>query len=154
MRLLRRAPAPQNLLVPREPHLPHSDPLQNETVRALREFHLFLRAHRLYDASHPSILDSLDAAYDALLSVASHLGGMEVRTERGGIVVAKITEGHLPDARGEFHALACDLQRAGIQTIYFSAKFNVGELDTLAQLIKATLLRSEELAKRNAKKIW
>jgi PilZ domain len=133
---------------------PPKDPLQNQAVRALREFHLLLRAHRLYDSSHPSVLDGLDSAYDALRQVASDLNGMEIRTERGGIVVPKITEGHLPDARGEFHALANDLQRAGIQTLYFSAKFNVGELDTLAQLIKATLLRSEELAKRNAKKIW
>jgi hypothetical protein len=136
------------------PQTPPKDPLQNQAVRALREFHLLLRAHRLYEATHPSVLDGLDSAYDALLQAAGDLDGMEIRAERGGIVVAKIREGHLPDARGEFHALASDLQRAGIQTLYFSAKFNVGELDTLAQLIKTSLLKSEEPAKRNSRKIW
>jgi hypothetical protein len=54
----------------------------------------------------------------------------------------------LPDARGEFHALAGDLQRAGIHSLLFSAKFHVGELDTLTHLITDTLLRSEEATKR------
>ena len=114
----------------------------------LRSFHLLLRTHRLYEASHPSVLDSLDQAYDGLRNSASLLNGFEVRLERGGIVVPKLSEGHLPDARGEFHSLAADLQRAGIHSIFFSTKFHVGELDTLSHLIKDTLLRSEDAAKR------
>jgi hypothetical protein len=125
-----------------------NDPLFNQTSQALRAFQLLMRTSRLYNPSHPSVLDSLDQAYDALRNAAVEISGLEVRIERGGIVVPKLCEGHLPDARGEFHALATDLQRAGIHTLYFSTKFHVGELDTLTQLIHATLLHSEESAKR------
>jgi len=127
---------------------------QADVCHGLRAFHLLLRAYRLYDASHPQVLDGLDAAYDTLREVASELDGMEVRAERGGIVVSKMGEAHLPDPRGEFHALATDLSRADIQIVYFSKKFHVGELDTLARLIKATLLRSEESAKRLGRSWW
>jgi PilZ domain-containing protein len=94
------------------------------------------------------LLDSLDQAYDGLRQASTELNGLEVRIERGGIVVPKLSDGHLPDARGEFHALATDLQRAGIHTLYFGTKFHVGELDTLSQLIHPTLLNSEESVKR------
>ena len=125
-----------------------------EVTQALRGLHLLLRAHRLYEPAHPQVLDSLDTAYDALRRVAADLGGLEIRSERGGIVVAKLSEGHMPDVRGEFHALATDLQRAGIQTLYFAAKFHVGELDTLAHLLKATLLRSEEPVRGAGRTSW
>jgi len=127
---------------------PNEDPRVAQASHALRGFHLLLRTHRLYEATHPRVLDSLDDAYDSLRSVATELNGLEVRIERGGIVVPQLNEGHLPDARGEFHALATDLQRAGIHTVCFSAKFHVGELDTLSHLIKDTLLRSEESSRR------
>lgn len=127
---------------------------QADVCHALRSFHLLLRAYRLYDDSHPQVLDGLDAAYDTLREVASEVDGLEARAERGGIVVSKIGDGHLPDPRGEFHALATDLRRADIQVIYFSKKFHVGELDTLARLIKATLLKSEESAKRLGRSWW
>jgi PilZ domain len=115
---------------------------------ALRTFNLLLRSHRLYDPTHPRVLDTLDQAYDGLRIAATSLNGLEVRVERGGMVAPKLNEGHLPDARGEFHALATDLQRAGIYSLFFSTKFHVGELDTLTHLITDTLLRSEEAAKR------
>ena len=115
--------------------------------QALRTFNLLLRAHRLYNSSHPRVLDTLDQAYDGLRPLLP-LNGFDLRIERGGIVVPKLNEGHLPDVRGEFHSLAADLQRAGIHAIYFSIKFHVGELDTLTHLITDALLRSEEAAKR------
>jgi PilZ domain len=149
----RRAPGQENSPSPHERYSA-ADPRLLDVAQSLREFHLLLRAHRLYDESHPSVLDSLDTAYDSLKRIAGDLDGVEVRVERGGIVVAKVSEGHLSDSRGEFHALACDLQRVGIQTLYFAAKFHVGELDTLAQLIKATLLRSEEASRRTTKNWW
>ena len=120
----------------------------SEASQALRTFNLLLRASRLYDPTHPRVLDSLDQAYDGLRASADTLNGLEIRIERGGIVVPKLNEGHLPDARGEFHALATDLHRAGIHSIFFSPKFHVGELDTLSHLITDTLLRSEEAARR------
>ena len=130
------------------------DPRLADLIQALRDLHLLLRAHRLYDSAHPSVLDSLDAAYESLKRAAADFDGLEIRTERGGLVVPKFAEGHLTDARGEFHALANDLQRAGIQTLYFATKFHVGELDTLAQLVKDALLRSDEQAKRPGSLGW
>lgn len=125
-----------------------------DVSHALRSFHLLLRAHRLYDEAHPQLLDSLDGAYDALKKAAAQLGGVDASVERGGILVRKLRDSHLPDARGEFYALATDLARADIQTIFFAEKFHVGELDTLARLIKAALLRSEESAKQMGKGWW
>jgi hypothetical protein len=130
------------------------DPLVADAIQALRDFLLLLRAHRLYSPTHPRMQESLDAAYDSLRRSAADLGGLEVRPERGGIVVAKVSESHLPDARGEFQALATELQRVGIQTLWFAPKFHVGELDTLTQLLKTTLLRSEESSRRNPITSW
>jgi PilZ domain len=131
---------------------PHRSPLEDSQLlqvsQALRTFNLLLRTRRLYHPSHPQVLDTLDQAYDGLLSAAASLNGLEVRVERSGIVVPRLNEGHLTDVRGEFHALACDLQRAAIHSLFFSAKFHVGELDTLTHLITDTLLRSEEAARR------
>jgi len=137
----------------REPIRP-VEPLLADAVEALRQFHLLLRAHRLYSTAHPRVQDSLDVAYESLRRTAADLGGLEVRPERGGIVITKVSEAHLPDARGEFHALATELQRAGIQTLWFAPKFNVGELDTLAQLMKVTLLRSDEPSRHEATTAW
>ena len=130
------------------------DPRLAEAAQALLCLHLLLRSRRLYDSSHPQILDHLDSAYDSLKRVASALGGLEVRIERGGVVVPTLAEGHIPDSHGEFYALASDLQRAGVQTVYFAEKFHVGELDTFSQLLKDTLLRSDEPAKRSGRIWW
>jgi PilZ domain len=140
--------AGQPTLPPYRDRNAQEDPLLLEVSQALRTFNLHLRTHRLYDSSHPRVLDSLDQAYDGLRGAATALNGLEIRIERGGIVVPKLDEGHLPDPRGEFHALATDLQRAGIHSAFFSSKFHVGELDTLTHLITDTLLRSEEASKR------
>jgi PilZ domain len=133
---------------PAHPRSSMEDPQLAEVSQALRSFNLLIRARRLYNSSHPQVLDTLDQAYDGLRSSTASLNGLEVRVERGGIVVPQLNEGHLPDVRGEFHSLASDLQRVGIHSLYFSAKFHVGELDTLTHLITDTLLRSEEAAKR------
>jgi PilZ domain len=115
--------------------------------RALRTLHLFLRSSRLYERLHPQTLQSLDAAYECLRSISAKLNGLEIRVERGGLVTPKISEAPLPDLRGELYALATDLQRAGIHTLSFAKEFHVGELDTLGQLTKSALLRSEYSAK-------
>jgi hypothetical protein len=115
-----------------------------EVQRALRNLHLLLRSERLYEKDHPCRLDSLDGAYDSIRDATEMLSGLEIRVERGGLVAPRIGDAHLPDARGEMQALAIELQRAGIQALAFSNKFHVGELDTLARLVKASLLRSEE----------
>jgi len=125
-----------------------------EVHRALRNLHLLLRSERLYEKNHPRRLDSLDGAYDSIRNATEILGGLEIRVERGGLVAPRVGDAHLPDARGEMQALAVDLQRAGIHALVFSNKFHVGELDTLARLVKASLLRSEEPANGEDNAWW
>jgi PilZ domain len=108
----------------------------------------------LYDRNHPRRLQSLDASYETLHDLAGALNGIEVHIERGGLVVPKLSDAHLPDVRGEMQSLAQDLQRAGIQSLTFARQFHVGELDTLAQLFKASLLRSEQSIKRGGGSWW
>src|SRR2546428_6166032 len=122
--------------------------------RALRNLHLLVRSERLYEKNHPSRLDSLDGAYDSLRDAAETLGGLEIRVERGGLVAPRIGDAHLPDSRGEMQALAVDLQRAGIHALAFLKKFHVGELDTLARLVKASLLKSEDPANGTGNSWW
>ncbi len=125
-----------------------------EVNRALRNLHLLLRSERLYERDHPLRLDILDSAYDSLRSTTEILGGLEIRVERGGLVAPRIGDAHLPDARGELQALAIDLQRAGIHALTFSKKFHVGELDTLARLVKTSLLKSEDPANSACNAWW
>ena len=139
--------APMVSAVARSRREPLNDSSVAEVDRALRCLHLLMRSARLYERHHPHTLQSLDNAYEALRSVATKLNGLELRVERGGIVAQKVSETPLPDARGELHALADDLHKVDIHTLVFAREFHVGELDTLGQLVKATLVRSEVGAK-------
>jgi PilZ domain len=123
-------------------------------VGGLKGLHLLLRSARLYERNHPQALQSLDSAYDSLRSVAAHLNGLELRFERSGVIAPKLGETPLPDPRGELQSLAKELQRAGMQNLIFAREFHVGELDTLAQLVKATLLTSEESTKLRTSAWW
>jgi hypothetical protein len=125
-----------------------------ELNRALRGLHLLLRSTRLYERHHPHTLQSLDSAYESLRTIAANLNGLEFRMERGGITAPKLNEAPLADAKGELQDLARDLQRAGIHTLFFARAFHVGELDTLAQLVKATLLNSEGTSKQETAAWW
>jgi hypothetical protein len=125
-----------------------------DVVAGLKSLHLLLRSTRLYERDHPQALHTLNSAYESLRSVAANLGGLEVRFERGGIVVPKLGELPLLDARGELQTLSKEMQRAGIQSVIFAKEFHVGEVDTLAQLVKATLLTSEESAKLRTSSWW
>jgi PilZ domain len=125
-----------------------------DTARALRQLQVLLHSARLYERTHPRTLQSLDAAFESLRSIVASLNGLEIRVERGALFASKVSQSHLPDLRGDLHALAKDLQRAGIRTLVFAKKFHVGELDTLAQLVKASLLRSEEPAKPGVLAWW
>lgn len=138
-----------------------SDPLNrltearsSEAHRALHDLHILLRSRRLYGKNHPHILSNLDSAYDSLRNLSALLDGIELRVERGGFVATKISDSHLPDARGELQSLALDFQRAGIRSLSFAPKFHVGELDTLTQLVTTSLLKSDELAKRSMNSWW
>ena len=131
-----------------------TDARVDETDRALRRLHLLLRSARLYDRHHPHTLQSLDDAYESLHRVASVSKGLEIRVERGGLVAPMLSDSLLPDTKGELQVLAKELQRAGIHALSFGREFHVGELDTLAQLVKATLLTSEDSVKRAAATRW
>src|SRR5438552_1829019 len=130
------------------------DQKASEVQHALRNLHLLIRSERLYEKDHPLRLDSLDSAYDSIRSVTELLGGLEIRVERGGLVAPRIGDAHLPDSRGEMQALAADLQRGGIHALAFLKKFHVGELDTLARLVKASLLKSEDPANGTSNSWW
>jgi PilZ domain len=125
-----------------------------ELGHALRGLHLLLRSTRLYERHHPHTSQSLEGAYESLRAVAAKQKGLEVRVERGGLVAPKFSEAPVPDARGELHDLAKELQRVGIHALVFAREFHVGELDTLAQLWKGALLRSEQSAKQGATAWW
>jgi hypothetical protein len=131
-----------------------TDTKAGEADRALRKLQLLLKSARLYERHHPHTLRSLDDAYESLRGAASSLNGLEIRVERGGLVAPKIGDSLLPDAKGELQALGKELQRVGIYALAFAREFHVGELDTLAQLVKATLLTSEENVKRGAGARW
>ncbi len=125
-----------------------------EVIRALRALHMLLRSARLYDRQHPRMLQSLDAAYELLRSVVANTNGLEIRVERSSLVVPKLNEAPLPDVRGDLYTLANDFRRAGIHNLIFAPKFHVGELDTLAQLAKASLLKSGQPTKQEALAWW
>jgi hypothetical protein len=131
-----------------------SDRKSAELHRALRSFHLLLRSERLYEKNHPQRLGSLETAYHSLRQITQTLGVLELHVERGGLVAPEVGQGHLPDARGEMQALAADLLRAGIGSLVFSRKFHVGELDTLTQLMRDSLLESEGPASSKGNAWW
>jgi len=139
---------------PAESPSPAPDARTAALVHALRCLHLLFRSERLYDRNHRRRLQSLDTSYEALRDLSSVLNGIEIHIERGGLVVPKLSDAHLPDLRGEMQSLALDMQRAGIQALAIARQFHVGELDTLAQLFKASLLRSEESIRRGGNSWW
>jgi len=121
---------------------------------ALREFSILLHNKRLYHHSHPKNLDSLNQAYENLQRLAQNMNGFEIRVEREAIVVPKLSEAPVPDPKNELRHLALDLQLAGVQTLVVLRQFHIGELDTLAQLLRASLLKSDESSKNNRSAWW
>src|SRR5262249_25668831 len=131
-----------------------SDPGVQEIHSALRDLQILLHNKRLYHHSHPKSLDSLNLAYESLQRLAQAMNGIEIRVERDAVVVPKLSEAPLPDPKAELRHLALDFQLAGIQTLVISRQFHVGELDTLVQLLRASLLKSDESLKKNSSAWW
>src|SRR6266850_1072295 len=130
--------------------LPPKAPLQlpsergpgiQEVRETLRQLQILLHTRRLYHHSHPKNLESLESTFNSLQRLAQTMNGVEFRVEREGIVVPKLSEAPIPDAKGELKHLASDFQLAGIQTLVVLRQFHVGELDTLAQLMVRSLKR-------------
>jgi hypothetical protein len=152
----RLAPAADERLVavtsPVSQHIPEGTPARGTGVRevyqALRGLQILLQTRRLYHHSHPKNLQGLESTYDSLQQVVQKINGMELRVETGGLVIPKLSESLLPDFKDELQHLAADLRLAGIRTLVILRQFHVGELDTLAQLIRAALLKSKEPVKK------
>jgi len=125
-----------------------------EVRETLRQLQIFLHTRRLYHHSHPKNLESLESTFSSLQRLAQTMNGVEFRVEREGIVVPKLSEAPIPDAKGELKHLASDFQLAGIQTLVVLRQFHVGELDTLAQLIRAALLKSDESSTKKRSSWW
>jgi len=132
----------------------NSGPGIPEVHSALRELVILLHNKRLYHHAHPKYQQSLDHAYDNLQRLALGMNGLEIRVERDAIVVPKLSEAPVPDPKNELRHLALDFQLAGIQTLVILRQFHVGELDTLAQLLRASLLRSDESSRKNRRAWW
>jgi len=157
-------PSPVNTAAERAPVPPfaefpvhtsvNSGPGIQEVHAALRELVILLHNKRLYHHAHPRNQQSLDHAYDNLQRLALSMNGLEIRVERDAIVVPKLSEAPVPDPKNELRHLALDFQLAGIQTLVILRQFHVGELDTLAQLLRASLLRSDESSKKNRSAWW
>ena len=120
----------------------------------MRELVILLHNKRLYHHAHPKNQQSLDQAYDNLQRLALSMNGLEIRVERDAIMVPKLSEAPVPDPKNELRHLALDFQLAGIQTLVILRQFHVGELDTLAQLLRASLLRSDESSRKNRSAWW
>ncbi len=125
-----------------------------EVRETLRQLQILLHTRRLYHHSHPKNLESLESTFNSLQRLAQTMNGVEFRVEREGIVVPKLSEAPIPDAKGELKHLASDFQLAGIQTLVVLRQFHVGELDTLAQLIRAALLKSDESSAKKRSSWW
>src|SRR5260370_23747734 len=116
----------------------------HEVHHALRDFQILLHTRRLYHHTHPKNLQSLEATSDSLQQLVQKMGGLEIRVERDALVVPKLSEPPLPDPKAELRHLPPHFHLAGIHTLLVLLQFHVGELDTLAQLIRAALLKSKE----------
>jgi hypothetical protein len=148
-----RAPVPPVAEFPLQPSA-NSGPGIAEVHSALRELVILLHNKRLYHHAHPKYQQSLDHSYDNLQRLALGMNGLEIRVERDAIVVPKLSEAPVPDPKNELRHLALDFQLAGIQTLVILRQFHVGELDTLAQLLRASLLRSDESSRKNRSAWW
>jgi hypothetical protein len=126
----------------------------SDVQATLRELQILLQTRRLYHHTHPKNIESLEATYSSLQRLAQSMNGFEIRVEREGLVVPKISEAPVPDSKGDLKNLAADFQLAGIQTLVVLRQFHVGELDTLAQLIRASLLKLDESSKKKQNSWW
>jgi hypothetical protein len=125
-----------------------------DVYQALRSLQILFQTRRLYHHTHPKSLESLDSAYDLLQRLAQTMNGFEIRVERDGLIVPKLSEAAVPDPKAELKHLASDFQLAGIQTLVVLRQFHVGELDTLTQLIRAALLKSEGSSTNKRSSWW
>src|SRR5713226_8512795 len=138
------------------PNAPSGDAAPRAIVRFLRSFHVLLRTAQLYQKNHPRILANLDAAERNLRLALEVLCPLPVGVERGGLALPHLGgSGNEPleKRRAEFSELAQDLARCGVTSLVFFPETNVGELDTLAQLLNSSALKAAP-ARPSAAQDW
>jgi hypothetical protein len=109
----------------------------------LRSLQVLLRSARLYQRNHPRLTENLDVAGRSMRAMLDALGPTTIEFEPGRITVPRLSESPLPDPRSELAGLADDLKQAGVTALAVLRETNVGELDTLVQLLNRALLRSD-----------
>ena len=107
----------------------------------LRSLHVLVRAVRLYQRNHPRMTESLEAADRDLRAVLAQVPAVSVKVERDGLVAttreAPRNNRALPDPRGELRALAAQLTSAGVASLIFPRRTNLGELALFAHAVDA-----------------
>ena len=114
------------------------DPLIGKFLRSL---HVLLRAVRLYQRNHPRVTESLETVDRDLRVILGQVPALSVKIERDGIIAttrdAPRNTRLLPDFRGELKTLAAELVAAGISSLIFLRRVNLGELALFAHAADA-----------------
>jgi len=114
------------------------DPLIGKFLRSL---HVLLRAVRLYQRNHPRMTSSLEAADRDLRAVLAQVPALSIKVERDRVIAttreAPRNTRALPDLRGELRALAAELAGAGMASLIFLRRTNLGELALFAHSLDA-----------------
>jgi hypothetical protein len=128
------------------------DPL---VTRFIRSFHVLLRAVRLYQRNHPRVNESLESAEGDLRAVLTQVPALSVRIEHHGLIATTRESASntslLADPRGEMKVLAAELTAAGVSSLIFLSRTNLGEFSLLAHALDAA---SRNFARNAAPPDW
>src|SRR5437870_12698365 len=81
-----------------------------EVRETLRPRQILLHTRRLYHHSHPKNLESLESTFNSLQRPAQTMNGADFSVEREGIVVPKLREAPIRDAKGDLQHLVSGAQ--------------------------------------------
>ena len=107
-------------------------------ARFLRSLQVLLRSTQLYQKNHPRVLEGLEETEESLRAALELSSPVVLKVERGALLLPKLDGHALPEDRGEWKTLAAQLHACGIHSLAFLPETNLGELDTLALLLKPT----------------
>jgi hypothetical protein len=128
------------------------DPLIGKFLRSL---HVLLRAVRLYQRNHPRVTESLEAVDCDLRVLLAQVPALSIKIERDGLIAttrqAPRNTRPLPDLRGELKTLAAELAGAGVASLVFLRRINLGELALFAHALDAA---TRQTARNAAGRNW
>jgi hypothetical protein len=129
-------PAPP---LPRTAETAASHKIEPLIGKFLRSLHVLLRTVLLYQRNHPRMTQSLEAADRDLRAVLAQVPALSIKVERDGVIATTREAPHntraLPDLRGELRALAAELAGAGVASLIFLHRTNLGELALFAHAL-------------------